>query len=230
MHIADFAVGMLGANGIVGGGLPIASGAALAAQLEGKGDVAVCFFGDGAAAEGEFHEALNIALGVEAADRVRLREQPVRGEQRGRRPAPARRRRGARRRRTACPASSSTATTCWRSTRATGEAVDRARRGDGPTPARVQDVPLALPRDARRAAAGDAAGRRDRRVEGARPDRAARDASRCSTERSVCVSESDLGGDPRRERRARSRRTRWRSPTRARFPIRRTCSVDMFAD
>jgi TPP-dependent pyruvate/acetoin dehydrogenase alpha subunit len=61
MHIADFAVGMLGANGIVGGGLPIACGAALAAQLEGRGDVTVCFFGDGAAAEGEFHEALNIA-------------------------------------------------------------------------------------------------------------------------------------------------------------------------
>ena len=61
MHIADFAVGMLGANGIVGGGLPIACGAALAAQLEGKGGVTVCFFGDGAAAEGEFHEAMNIA-------------------------------------------------------------------------------------------------------------------------------------------------------------------------
>jgi pyruvate dehydrogenase E1 component alpha subunit len=61
MHIADFAVGMLGANGIVGGGLPIACGAALAAQLEGQGAVTVCFFGDGAAAEGEFHEALNIA-------------------------------------------------------------------------------------------------------------------------------------------------------------------------
>ncbi len=61
MHIADFAVGMLGANGIVGGGLPIACGAALAAQFEGQGHVTVCFFGDGAAAEGEFHEALNIA-------------------------------------------------------------------------------------------------------------------------------------------------------------------------
>jgi TPP-dependent pyruvate/acetoin dehydrogenase alpha subunit len=61
MHIADFSVGMLGANGIVGGGLPIACGAALAAQLEGQGAVTVCFFGDGAAAEGEFHEALNIA-------------------------------------------------------------------------------------------------------------------------------------------------------------------------
>jgi TPP-dependent pyruvate/acetoin dehydrogenase alpha subunit len=61
MHIADFAVGMLGANGIVGGGLPIACGAALAAQIEDQGNVTVCFFGDGAAAEGEFHEALNIA-------------------------------------------------------------------------------------------------------------------------------------------------------------------------
>jgi TPP-dependent pyruvate/acetoin dehydrogenase alpha subunit len=61
MHIADFAVGMLGANGIVGGGLPIACGAALAAQIDGHGDVTVCFFGDGAVAEGEFHEALNIA-------------------------------------------------------------------------------------------------------------------------------------------------------------------------
>src|SRR5512139_2751293 len=61
MHIADFSIGMLGANGIVGGGLPIATGAALAAQLEGKGNVAVCFFGDGAVAEGEFHEALNVS-------------------------------------------------------------------------------------------------------------------------------------------------------------------------
>ena len=61
MHIADFAAGMLGANGIVGGGLPLATGAALAAQLDGLGHVAVCFFGDGAVAEGEFHEAMNIS-------------------------------------------------------------------------------------------------------------------------------------------------------------------------
>ena len=61
MHIADFAIGMLGANGIVGGGLPIACGAALAAQLEGAGAVTACFFGDGATGEGEFHESLNIA-------------------------------------------------------------------------------------------------------------------------------------------------------------------------
>jgi pyruvate dehydrogenase E1 component alpha subunit len=61
MHIADFAIGMLGANGIVGGGMPIACGAALAAQLEDRGGVAACFFGDGATGEGEFHETLNIS-------------------------------------------------------------------------------------------------------------------------------------------------------------------------
>jgi pyruvate dehydrogenase E1 component alpha subunit len=61
MHIADFSVGMLGANGIVCAGLPIAVGAALAAQLEGDDRVAVAFFGDGASNEGEFHESLNLA-------------------------------------------------------------------------------------------------------------------------------------------------------------------------
>lgn len=61
MHIADFSIGMLGADGIVGAGLPIATGAAFAAQLEGKGKVAVVFFGDGACQEGEFHETLNLA-------------------------------------------------------------------------------------------------------------------------------------------------------------------------
>jgi TPP-dependent pyruvate/acetoin dehydrogenase alpha subunit len=61
MHIADFGIGMLGANGIVAGGLPIILGAGLAAQLDGKGRVAVCFFGDGASNAGPFHESLNIA-------------------------------------------------------------------------------------------------------------------------------------------------------------------------
>jgi TPP-dependent pyruvate/acetoin dehydrogenase alpha subunit len=61
MHIADFSIGMLGADGIVGAGLPIATGAAFAAQLEKKGNIAVVFFGDGACQEGEFHETLNLA-------------------------------------------------------------------------------------------------------------------------------------------------------------------------
>jgi TPP-dependent pyruvate/acetoin dehydrogenase alpha subunit len=61
MHIADFAIGMLGANGIVAGGIAIVTGAGLAAQMEGKGGVAVSFFGDGASNAGPFHECLNIA-------------------------------------------------------------------------------------------------------------------------------------------------------------------------
>ena len=61
MHIADFKIGMLGANGIVGAGLPIATGSALAAQLEGGDRVSAVFFGDGACGEGEFHESLNLA-------------------------------------------------------------------------------------------------------------------------------------------------------------------------
>lgn len=61
MHIADVKTGNLGANGIVGGGLPIAVGAGLAAKRLGKSDVTVCFFGDGANNEGAFHEALNMA-------------------------------------------------------------------------------------------------------------------------------------------------------------------------
>ncbi len=61
MHIADFGIGMLGANGIVAGGISIITGAGLAAQMEGKQGVAVSFFGDGASNAGPFHECLNIA-------------------------------------------------------------------------------------------------------------------------------------------------------------------------
>ncbi len=61
MHIADLDIGMLGANGIVGGGAPIALGAAFAAKYRKDGNVAVCFFGDGASNEGAFHEAANMA-------------------------------------------------------------------------------------------------------------------------------------------------------------------------
>ncbi len=61
MHIADPARGNLGANGIVGGGIPIAVGAALSARRRGTGAVVVSFFGDGANNEGAFHEALNMA-------------------------------------------------------------------------------------------------------------------------------------------------------------------------
>jgi pyruvate dehydrogenase E1 component alpha subunit len=61
MHIADVHKGMLGANGIVGGGFPLATGAGLTAKYNHRGQVAVCFFGDGAANQGTFHESLNLA-------------------------------------------------------------------------------------------------------------------------------------------------------------------------
>lgn len=61
MHVADMQMGILGANGIVGAGIPIALGSALAHQVRSTGGIAVVFFGDGAMAEGVLHETLNIA-------------------------------------------------------------------------------------------------------------------------------------------------------------------------
>jgi acetoin:2,6-dichlorophenolindophenol oxidoreductase subunit alpha len=61
MHVADLDLGILGANGVVGGGIPIAAGAAFAAQMQGLDRVAVSFMGDGATDIGSFHEALNLA-------------------------------------------------------------------------------------------------------------------------------------------------------------------------
>jgi pyruvate dehydrogenase E1 component alpha subunit len=61
MHIADFQIGMLGACGIVGGGIPMAVGAGLSAKYRGTDQVSVSFFGDGASNEGSFHESLNLA-------------------------------------------------------------------------------------------------------------------------------------------------------------------------
>jgi pyruvate dehydrogenase E1 component alpha subunit len=61
MHVADLSIGMLGANGIVGAGIPIALGSALAHQVRGGRQIAVVFFGDGAIAEGVLHESLNLA-------------------------------------------------------------------------------------------------------------------------------------------------------------------------
>ena len=61
MHIADFSVGMIGANGVVGGGYSLATGAGLAQKMQGKDDISVVFFGDGASNRGTFHEAANMA-------------------------------------------------------------------------------------------------------------------------------------------------------------------------
>ncbi len=61
MHIADVSAGMLGADGIVGGGIPIAVGAAMGCRALGHDRVVACFFGEGACNQGSFHEALNMA-------------------------------------------------------------------------------------------------------------------------------------------------------------------------
>ena len=61
MHIADFTKGNLGANGIVGGGIPIAVGAGLSIRLLKEDRIVICFFGDGAINEGTFHESVNLA-------------------------------------------------------------------------------------------------------------------------------------------------------------------------
>lgn len=61
MHIADTDIGILGANGIVGAGITLAAGAALSAQMRGTDQVAVCFLGDGASNRGTFHEGINLA-------------------------------------------------------------------------------------------------------------------------------------------------------------------------
>ncbi|MDR3157335.1 MAG: thiamine pyrophosphate-dependent dehydrogenase E1 component subunit alpha [Lactobacillales bacterium] len=60
MHLSDISVGALASNGIVGGGFPIAAGAALASQMQNIGQVVVCFAGDGAINQGVFHEAANL--------------------------------------------------------------------------------------------------------------------------------------------------------------------------
>lgn len=61
MHIADLTVGNLGANGIVGGGIPIAVGAALSLKMRKQNAMVLCFFGDGALNQGSFHESVNMA-------------------------------------------------------------------------------------------------------------------------------------------------------------------------
>ncbi|MGL4207762.1 MAG: thiamine pyrophosphate-dependent dehydrogenase E1 component subunit alpha [Candidatus Adiutrix sp.] len=61
MHIVDVTLGILGANGIVGAGIPIAAGSALASKIRGTDEVTMCFFGDAASNHGTFHEAINMA-------------------------------------------------------------------------------------------------------------------------------------------------------------------------
>ena len=78
MHLFDAALGFLGGHGIVGGHIPLTAGTAFAIKYRGGDEVAVCFFGEAAANNGAFHEALNMAGALEAAGHLHLREQPLR--------------------------------------------------------------------------------------------------------------------------------------------------------
>ena len=132
MHIADFEIGMLGAIGIVGGGMPIAVGAGLSAWYTDSDRVSVCFFGDGAANEGSFHESLNLASTLTlpvifvcennqygeftpAANAMNISDIADRAVGYG------------------IPGLVADGTDAFEMYRATSEAVDRARSGDGPT-------------------------------------------------------------------------------------------------
>ncbi len=133
MHIADFSVGMLGANGVVGAGhRDRRRRGARASSCAARRRVVVCFFGDGAINRGPFLEGAQLGQGLRAAGAVRLRGQRLRRDDADR---GADRRRRARRRApqaSACRSSRSTATTSSRSTRPPASCVADIRAGGGP--------------------------------------------------------------------------------------------------
>ena len=88
MHLYDRSVGLFGTNGIVGAGIGHAVGIGMSARAaQGRDDIGVAFFGDGAANHGGFHEALNFAAVQQRAGGLRLREQPLRHRDAARRPS-----------------------------------------------------------------------------------------------------------------------------------------------
>ncbi len=131
MHVADVSKGILGANGIVGGGLAIAAGAAFGAKLEGKGRVAMAFFGDGAANQGVFMETLNIST-VWQLPMIFLCENNLYGEFTPSHTVTAGKL-ADRARAFGMPCSVVDGNDVEEVWRATAEAVDRARTGGGPS-------------------------------------------------------------------------------------------------
>ncbi len=132
MHIADLDKGMLGANGIVGSGLPLAIGAGLRNQYLGTKDVAVCFFGDGAANEGNFHECLNMAS-IWKLPVVFVNENNTFGEATPQRYASASKTIAQRHAAYNIPGEKVDGKDFMAVYEAAGKAIDRARKGEGPT-------------------------------------------------------------------------------------------------
>ena len=172
MHIADFGIGMLGANGIVAGGIAIVTGAGLAAQMEGKGGVAVSFFGDGASNAGPFHECLNIAA-TWKLPMLYVCENNMYAAQTPAAATQALSDVAARAAGYGIPGVVVDGNDILAVYQAANRAVDRARVGRRPDADRVQDLPLARPHGAQGPARSSRAGG-GRSVEAKGPDRAAR--------------------------------------------------------
>jgi len=132
MHIADLEIGILGANGIVGGGPPIAAGAAFAAQYTGSDGVSVCFSGDGSTNEGTWHEAVNFAA-VMKLPVVFIIENNHYGEFTAQHRQGAITRLSDRAAAYGIPGVTVDGQDVIAVYEAAGEAIDRARRGEGPS-------------------------------------------------------------------------------------------------
>jgi len=132
MHIADISLGHLGANGIVGGGLTIATGAALGARIRKTDQVAVCFFGDGGVNIGPFHESLNLA-GLWSLPVVYVCENNVYAMSTHWRRAASVDRIETRAASYGMPGRTVDGMDVAAVYEAAGEAIDRARRGEGPS-------------------------------------------------------------------------------------------------
>ena len=149
MHIAALELNILGANGIVGAGVPIGAGAALAASSRAPTGSALAFFGDGGANEGMFHETHEHRRRCGSSRSSSCaRTTSTRSPRPPSTPPPARSRQ-ARARATACPARASTATTSWLSTTPSRRRSRGRARGEGPTLHRGGHLPLGRPQHAR---------------------------------------------------------------------------------
>ncbi len=169
MHLFDAATRFYGGNAIVGGGLPLAVGIALADKMQGRDARDRLLLRRGAVAEGEFHESHEPGRAVEAAGAVRLREQSLRDghgarARRGARPTCA-----SRRQPTTCRRGRSTAWTSSPSRRGAPRPSSAVRSGERPVLPRVPHLPLPRAFDVRPAALPRQS--RGRGVEEARPDR-----------------------------------------------------------
>jgi pyruvate dehydrogenase E1 component alpha subunit len=131
MHIADVEKGMLGANGIVGGGPPLACGAALTAQVKGTDQVSICFFGDGASNQGTTLEGMNLA-GIWKLPLVFICENNRYAQTTAASYSVAGNDIAARARGFGLPAVAVDGLDVFAMYEAVGEAVQRARRGEGP--------------------------------------------------------------------------------------------------